>query len=167
MQIKKLAGSHHSPLDRLSRPTMGFINTRSLFVRVITLAATMTLFLALYTYSSYSFKLPSRFFGKGKGRCSPDAWNSGQWTPKPGAEKFAAITQPSDILMYGGLKGCAANREFDWHLAADRKEHWLRFPKALSWVWTPSPECDVRPLNAEGMVRDLVEQGGWLLIGGA
>ncbi|EPQ56891.1 hypothetical protein GLOTRDRAFT_73361 [Gloeophyllum trabeum ATCC 11539] len=71
----------------------------------------------------------------------------------------------NDALVFAGLEGCAADREYAWHLAADRPEMWDRFPAVTSWKWQPAEECHVRPLDGAAMTKDLVEQGGWLLLG--
>ncbi|KZT04371.1 uncharacterized protein LAESUDRAFT_658093 [Laetiporus sulphureus 93-53] len=70
-----------------------------------------------------------------------------------------------DILDFAGFEGCASDREFWWHLAADNEAQWGRFPGAHSWQWTPPDECEVRPFDGEALVKDMVEKGGWLLIG--
>jgi hypothetical protein len=76
------------------------------------------------------------------------------------------MTKPEDALAFSGLGGCASSREYFWHLAADKEEQWDRFPDAQSWEWLPSKECDIGPLDSEMLVKHLVEQGGWLLVGG-
>ncbi|KDQ55677.1 hypothetical protein JAAARDRAFT_133460 [Jaapia argillacea MUCL 33604] len=70
-----------------------------------------------------------------------------------------------DALKFAGWEGCAADREFYWHLGSDTPEQWDRFPNVSSWSWTPEEGCDVRPLHNGQFVRDLVETGGWLLLG--
>jgi len=76
------------------------------------------------------------------------------------------MTEKSDAIRFGGFEGCASDREFYWHLGSDHPEQWDRFPKAQSYVWQPPiDECDIRPYKQEEFVTDLVENGGWLLIG--
>ena len=76
------------------------------------------------------------------------------------------MTKREDALEFAGLEGCASDREFFWHLASDVKEQWSRWPKVASYVWKPADNCDVRPLDGSAMIKDMVEQGGWLLLGG-
>jgi hypothetical protein len=76
------------------------------------------------------------------------------------------MTKMSDALTFSGFQGCASDREFFWHLAADTPEQWDRFPKAHSYDWhPPSDECTLRSYEPDAFVIDLVESGGWLLIG--
>ncbi|EIN11174.1 hypothetical protein PUNSTDRAFT_82721 [Punctularia strigosozonata HHB-11173 SS5] len=71
-----------------------------------------------------------------------------------------------DVLEFAGMEGCAADREYAWHLGADKPDKWDRFPGAMEWEWEPGRGCDdLRPMSKENMVRDMVEEGGWLLIG--
>jgi len=74
-----------------------------------------------------------------------------------------------DALAFSGFEGCASSREYYWHLAADKESQWDRFPRAHSWEWVvnPASRCDgLGPIDPEGIVKHLVEEGGWLLVGG-
>ncbi|KZT65359.1 hypothetical protein DAEQUDRAFT_747087 [Daedalea quercina L-15889] len=73
--------------------------------------------------------------------------------------------QREDALAFGGFEGCASSREFWWHLAADNERLWDRFPAATSWDWTPGDDCEMAPLSGAAIVKDMIESGGWLLIG--
>ncbi|KAF8167116.1 hypothetical protein B0H34DRAFT_680317 [Crassisporium funariophilum] len=72
-----------------------------------------------------------------------------------------------DALRYSGFQGCASSREYYWHLGADRQDRWDRFPAVTGWEWVPGEGCnDFRhDVGAEEMVKELVEQGGWYLVG--
>lgn len=48
----------------------------------------------------------------------------------------------------------------------NRSEKWKRWPRAASWEWEPSWNCDAAPLDPAAMLKDLVENGGILLLGG-
>lgn len=78
------------------------------------------------------------------------------------------MEKQEDALNFSGFEGCASSREYWWHLASDNEGQWGRFPGAQSWEWVPgSDECrGLRRLDPSEMVRDLVEEGGWLLLGG-
>lgn len=77
-----------------------------------------------------------------------------------------ALTRPEQALEFAGFEGCAADREYRWHLGTDQEEQWNRFPNVSSYKWLPSRQCNVRPLNGAAIVKDMVESGGWLLLGG-
>jgi hypothetical protein len=106
--------------------------------------------------------------------CLPTAWASGHWTPRArprvSGVNDTEMTRPEEVFKYNGLQGCAADREFHWHLGADNSEQLSRFPSVTEWEWMPGDGCsfsDVRPIDAEALIRHLVEKGGWLLLGGA
>lgn len=149
---------------------MGFpMNPRSLTARLISLGVILLCMLALYTYSSQSsynfrFRDLSIFSQRRRSACPPNAWDSGQWVYKPHTN-LTSMTKKEDALEFAGLEGCASDREFFWHLASDVKEQWNRWPKVSSYVWKPARNCDVRPLDGSAMIKDMVEQGGWLLLG--
>ena len=80
------------------------------------------------------------------------------------------MEKKDDALFFSGFKGCASSREYYWHLAADKESQWDRFPRAHSWEWVvnPASQCDddLGPIDPEEIVKHLVEDGGWLLVGG-
>lgn len=127
---------------------------------------TYTLFLSTpkIVWESLSNSLGSRV----RGTCSPEAWANGAWVQKNSTTTSnVTMTSEDDALFILGFEGCASSREFNWHLGADRPEQWDRFPGVASYEWAPSSTCtDVQPLDREGLIRDMVENGGWLLIGG-
>jgi len=76
------------------------------------------------------------------------------------------MTLPDDALAFSGFEKCASSREVYWHLASDRQDQWDRFPGAQSWEWIPGKECQgMNPLTPEDLVKTLVEDGGWYLVG--
>ena len=153
---------------------MGFslmnINSRSLTIRLISLGAIFTCMFTLSTYasqSSFKFRFPGNaiFSQRKRSPCAPNAWANGQWQYRPHTN-LTAMTKKEDALEFAGLEGCASDREFFWHLAADVREQWNRWPKVSSYGWKPADDCDIRPLDGSAMIKDMVEQGGWLLLGG-
>ncbi|KAI1785474.1 hypothetical protein LXA43DRAFT_976214 [Ganoderma leucocontextum] len=107
-------------------------------------------------------RLPS---SRQRGTCPPLSWAAGQWVSKPPPTTRTNLTKPQDAYEFLGLQGCASSREHWWHLAADKPELYDRFPAVASWEWSPPSDCAVRDLDPSAIVKDLVEQGGWLLIG--
>ncbi|KAF9064994.1 hypothetical protein BDP27DRAFT_1384656 [Rhodocollybia butyracea] len=92
---------------------------------------------------------------------------TGKWTYSPRTNKTALVNS-EDALIFAGFEGCASSREFYWHLASDKQGQWDRFPVVDSWKWDlENTGCDLRDLEThkEEMVRDLVEKGGWLILG--
>jgi len=76
------------------------------------------------------------------------------------------MTSPEDALAFSGFEKCASSREYYWHLASDKEDQWDRFPGAHSWEWIPGKQCKgMKPFNPEDLVRTLVEDGGWYLVG--
>ncbi|KAJ3487048.1 hypothetical protein NLI96_g3794 [Meripilus lineatus] len=110
--------------------------------------------------------LSSPFSSRVRGQCPPEAYADGKWVHQAPPAPNVTMTSMDDALPIVGFEGCASSREYYWHLASDRPEQWDRFPGVASWRWDPSSECEgLRPLDPEALVQDLVENGGWLLIG--
>ena len=110
-----------------------------------------------------SFPLRS---GRTRGTCPPRSWAAGKWVPKPPPTIRTNFSRPEDAHEFLGLEGCASSREYWWHLGADNEHMYDRFPAVASWAWKPRYDCDVQELDTRAVVMDLVEQGGWFLVGG-
>ncbi|KAG2341071.1 hypothetical protein BDR05DRAFT_1001990 [Suillus weaverae] len=144
------------------------IRTRSLSTRFLLIGVIITFMITLYTFSSYSLHTsewssilsPHRQHSS----CTPEQWSNGRWVYSPTSD-LVNLTRPEQALSLAGFEGCAADREYYWHLGADREEQWGRFPKVSSYRWVPSSQCNVQPLDGAAMVKDMVENGGWFLIG--
>lgn len=142
--------------------------------KLIALGGSLTFLLTLYTMHPSSAPLKQSLYGMFNQAplevvhtstgCTPQQWSAGQWRSIPPRAK-PEVTRPEDVLALDGFEGCAADREYYWHLGAEQ-DQWSRFPDVASYVWTPPGECNARPLEKEEMVRDMVEEGGWLLVGG-
>ncbi|KAG5635259.1 hypothetical protein H0H81_011894 [Sphagnurus paluster] len=152
-------------------------NPRSLSAKILFLGTSFTFLLFLYLYtnpagflSSIKFPSGSGFnFERIPGRCPPRAYANGRWTgPHYRTHNASVMTDKAQALAFAGFTGCASSREFDWHLAADNVEQYPRFPNAQSYTWDvgPSDGCEgFEPLDKARVVRDMVQQGGWLLLG--
>jgi len=118
-----------------------------------------TTLLALYTFNSRSSSLMPE-------SCPPQEYAKGHWSWHP-RTNITTMTSKEQAHAFSGFEGCASSREYDWHLATDTEAVWNRFPKAQSWEWTPGHQCGaMKPLDPAALVRDLVEDGGWYLVGG-
>lgn len=103
--------------------------------------------------------------------CSPRDWADGHWEHRPRPRvpgvNDTAMEHREDVFKYNGLRGCASDREFHWHLRSDNEALFDRFPAVTEYVWVPSPRCTgVEPLSPEGLIKHLVEEGSWLVLGG-
>ena len=104
--------------------------------------------------------------GGGGESCSPQAYAQGHWSYHP-RTTIENMTSPDDALVFSGFEKCASSREYYWHLASDTTAQWDRFPGAQSWEWIPGDECKgMGSLNPEDLIKTLVEDGGWYLVGG-
>ncbi|PCH35913.1 hypothetical protein WOLCODRAFT_107936 [Wolfiporia cocos MD-104 SS10] len=151
---------------------------RSSAARTLQLAALAALALAAYVlYTTPLLSHPLRALAalapqpRVRASCPPRAYANGSWVPRATVPVSTAradlrMHAPEDALAFAGFDGCASSREFWWHLAADKESLWDRFPGVTSWEWMPAEDCDLRPFSAAALVKDLVETGGWLLIGG-
>jgi hypothetical protein len=133
------------------------------------MGTTTIIFMLMFAGHRYSDNLnlqPYFSYNKDTRTCPAEAYSAGSWKP---ANKFPPGTkmkESADAIAFGGFEGCAADREFFWHLGSDRPNQWEnRFPMAYDHVWSPGDGCDIRPLDREALVTDLVEKGGWFLVG--
>ncbi|KAI0784626.1 hypothetical protein C8Q75DRAFT_778137 [Abortiporus biennis] len=146
---------------------------RTLAMRIFLFGSASIAILALYHITlpqqSTNFRgSVSGVFKSGRVRssCTPEAWSNGSWVPGEPKTNFTRIWTGDDAMKFAGFDGCAADREFHWHLGSDNPSQWHRFPGVTSWSWKPSSDCqDLLPLDNQALVQDLVENGGWLLIG--
>ena len=99
--------------------------------------------------------------------CSPEAYSSGRWVWDP-RTSITKMTHKEQAFLFSGIESCASDREVWWNLGADKEEQFFRFPKAQSYKWHPGKACwGLRPLDSEKLLKDLVEKGGWYLVGGS
>ncbi|KAG2123765.1 hypothetical protein DEU56DRAFT_983755 [Suillus clintonianus] len=150
-------------------PSLLAIRHRFLPTKFVLLGVFITFVIALYTFSSpYSFRLsewsPLLSLQRQRSSCTPEQWSSGRWVYTPTSD-LETLTRPEQALALAGFQGCAADREYRWHLGVDFEEQWGRFPNVSSYKWVPSSQCNVQPLNGAAMIKDMVENGGWFLIG--
>ncbi|EIW83551.1 hypothetical protein CONPUDRAFT_122139 [Coniophora puteana RWD-64-598 SS2] len=152
------------------------LQTRSLSARLLAIASGVSFTLLLFYYNHARISSHLRSFSDTLwedspvaatvGTCSPDAYASGYWKWSPKTEvAIDNITTKDDALAFTGFQGCAADREYYWHLGADVEEKWDRFPDVDYYDWVPGDGCDIRPMRPRDMVRDMVEKGGWLILG--
>lgn len=143
------------------------LSPRSFTGRLLALGAAFTTIILVYIYTappSLQISLPK--LTSSKPTCSPESYSNGSWALRP-RTSATSLTVKEDALKFAGFTGCASSREVDWHLAVDKEEQWDRFPDVNSWEWFPGDTCrGLRPLDPAVLVKELVEEGGWLLVGG-
>ncbi|KDQ15587.1 hypothetical protein BOTBODRAFT_282366 [Botryobasidium botryosum FD-172 SS1] len=95
--------------------------------------------------------------------CTPSSYSAGHWAARPVPTEPGAA---SPVLPASGFTGCAANGNWDWHLGSEGGGQMGEYrTQAAGWVWAPGDGCVIDPLDGEKLLAELVEQGGWLLIG--
>jgi hypothetical protein len=136
--------------------------------RLLRFGAVLTALLLLYIYIQPSALANFTIASRTRASCPPDAYAAGRWVPRTLNSTRTQLEKADDVLELAGFQGCAADREYYWHLGADAPDRWDRFPRTMQWEWAPGRGCaGVRALDPAALVTDLVENGGWLLIGGA
>ncbi|PPQ71346.1 hypothetical protein CVT26_011983 [Gymnopilus dilepis] len=153
-------GWHNLPqIKDATRKTLGVVFITALVI-----------FTNFYSISNLKPRLSSRLQGleeqnERTDTCTPQEYASGSWVHHPRTNS-SMMTSPDDALRFSGFEKCASSREYYWHLAADKEEQYDRFPAAQSWKWVPGEGCDgLKPLEAGDLIKQLVEHGGWLLVG--
>ncbi|KAJ7179576.1 hypothetical protein C8R46DRAFT_1325242, partial [Mycena filopes] len=140
---------------------------RSLY-SLLALGLGITLFLITYTtvYSTTSVSKTSFFSSRPRRNCSPKSYANGKWVPSPRTERTRMASREDALGFAGFHQACASSREIYWHLGADSETLWYRFPEVNSWRWEPDEkDCEIHAMQQADLVRELVEGGGWLLIG--
>lgn len=143
------------------------LSPRSFTGRLVALSAAFTTLILVYTYTAPpALQINLTALTTPRSTCSPESYANGSWAFRP-RTNATSLTVKEDVLSFAGFSGCASSREVDWHLAVDKPEQWDRFPDVSSWEWVPGEECQgLRPLDPAALVKDLAEEGGWLLVGG-
>ncbi|EIM81062.1 uncharacterized protein STEHIDRAFT_67256 [Stereum hirsutum FP-91666 SS1] len=141
---------------------------RATIIKLTAIGGLLSFITLLYfsTNPSYRSRLASSFFSERKrASCPPRAWSNGTWQHKPHNVSHP-LTQQEDVFDFSDLEGCTSDREFYWHLGVDHDDQYERFPDVMDYEWVPSDECTgVRKMDAGMFVRDLVQEGGWLVLG--
>lgn len=103
--------------------------------------------------------------------CTPEQYSEGYWSRRPEL-LLRPLIKPDDVYPISGFQGCASSREVGWHLAKSwgedeeqRSRPWRGNASAYDWI--PGRECGgyTKPTQEE-LVIQLVERGGWLILGG-
>lgn len=96
-------------------------------------------------------------------KCSPADWSAGAWRRKENAMR---VTKSEDTYAVSGFSGCASRHEDGFNLAGDQPDYFAWRGNVSAYEWVPPHNCDEVPGDyRESLVVDLVEKGGWLLIG--
>ncbi|KAG8969055.1 hypothetical protein FRC03_004729 [Tulasnella sp. 419] len=134
--------------------------------RIICIFSFVFLLLFIYIWQKPTFRhtpnLDSSFPPFIDGKCSPEAWSAGKWERK---EDPPQVVEPEDVYKASGFLGCASSREIQWHLSNDHPNEMNWRGNVSAYDWVPPSTCGDIPDDREMIVKDLVEQGGWLLIG--
>ena len=131
----------------------------------------LVLIILSFQFSLLPLPSLSQFFPKPEPHpsCPGRAYANGTWVERPSHTNKTYMSDPKDALAFAGFQGCASSREFDWHLGADKEEQWSRFehPGVMDYEWKVDEEqCAIEPLDGERLLRHLIRDGGWLLLGG-
>lgn len=170
--------SHSNPVCPFEKPAdLVFIlmlrlafSQRSFTAKLIIVGGLITFLLSIYTLHPSSATLRDSVSGifsiKQPSECSPELWSSGQWKRRMPPRTYKEnATSLDDVLEMEGFVGCASDREYRWHLGSE-EDQWPRFPEVAAYEWTPPAGCNARQFDREDVIRDMVEKGGWLLLGG-
>lgn len=173
------------------RLTFFVLTTASLFILGFTSATTPIVdyvtrhpFFTQYTHHDDNNELPQAFFDSNgeeeklwsqisdlNGFCTPEQYSAGYWHRRPQSLLRPMLT-PEDVYPISGFQGCASFREVEWHLAKNwydeeeiRVRPWRGNVSAYDWI--PGSGCETysKPTQ-EQLVTQLVERGGWLILGG-
>ncbi|KIJ57122.1 hypothetical protein M422DRAFT_150184 [Sphaerobolus stellatus SS14] len=104
--------------------------------------------------------------------CLPDDFAAGSWSKRPAA---VAVEGNDEALLASGFQGCASWLDHAWHLGLANRQGgeiegfpWVEWRgNVSSYDWIPGQHCQAsyEKINKENLVKQLVEDGGWLLLG--
>ncbi|KAJ8586121.1 hypothetical protein M405DRAFT_772077 [Rhizopogon salebrosus TDB-379] len=145
-------------------PLLLVVRPRSFSTKIILLGVIITFAITLYNFSYPDSFHIFDWSPQQHTSCTPEQWSDGRWVYSPTSD-LQALTSPEQAIAFAGFEGCTSDREIRWHLGTDQEEQWNRFPNVSSYKWVPSGQCDIHQLNGAAMVKDMVENGGWFLLG--
>lgn len=102
------------------------------------------------------------FHSSSLAECSPLDWSAGTWVLKdPLPDRM------DDVLKISDFEACASSFAYNWHLGIENGTIGEYRRKASDYQYVPGRNCRNKPaFDKEALVISLVEQGGWMLIGG-
>lgn len=148
------------------------LTTRRRLALAFVVALTASLFCLSFYYNYYasatlSYAAAAAAAFAPPGMCRPRDYIAGHWSRRRDARE---VWTEQDAVQSSGFLGCASNREYGWHLGTEWDDN-TEFPRrwwrgnvsAYDWV----PGCArYRRADRETWVTRLVEEGGWLILGG-
>lgn len=147
--LSTTASPPHTPID----PSVGNAN-RWLRPSTVASVALFCLLLAslAYTLSRQPLHTPT---------CLPEDWSDGSWELK------SPLPTSLDPLVISGYEGCASTYHVEWHFAIETWPMSEYRRRASNWKWVPGGGCQANTeFVKEQVVKDLVEKGGWMFMGG-
>jgi len=155
-----------------------FLLTFLSFIFLLTFLSSTTVRERVKEYATYpSFLRPQAQKGKTTVanleqlmQCPPDNYSAGRWERRPSAQP---IETEDDALRSSGFEGCAYWGNYHWHLGLLGLEdlepfhikEWRGNVSAYDWI--PGQGCSgYEGTSREELIRGLVEDGGWLILGG-
>lgn len=140
-----------------SRRKRGSLNFRLFLLLVL---PPTTLFFFISTYQPHLLSLE----GLSINHCSDEDYSNGEWYKQSESD---LIEKGEGVYKLGGFQGCASNNFADKMLGIEGNGPVTSRRKLQSsFEWRPSQKCKIGKFNKEIMVRNLVEKGGWLIVGG-
>lgn len=144
---------------------------RTLCVALIVIGTLVSLtFLSSLSFRQYAhYPALGRFLPLTRSFCSPESYAAGHWTPRPNSSSLASR---DGVLAVSGFEGCASSREVGWHLGTSwgDEEEFVKLQwrgNASSYDWVPGEGCSsYTKVDAKVLVQQLVEEGGWFILGG-
>lgn len=94
--------------------------------------------------------------------CTPQLWSQGQWVLKePGLNRTATVFEAS------GFEGCASDFVPDWNFGTGGLQMDQHRWKASQYRWqSQHSQCAGSGDTVLQLLRNLVQKGGWFIVGG-
>lgn len=152
--------SYHQPKATQKSDLRSLLCSR--FLIILLLVPAGFLIIIYFTTSGLNIDLPQfPFLHTSDKLCTAEEWSAGHWKARKPFKGGAA----NEVYRPLGFEGCASGVDVEGHLGLESDG---RNPSQgrRDFEWVPARGCRVKRLEKERLVKQLVEIGGWFLVGG-
>lgn len=153
--------SHHESKSIQRFTLRSFLSSRFLIILLL-VPGVFLIIIYFATSTGLDFDISQfPFLHSSNKLCTAEDWSSGRWKPRKPLKGSAT----NGVFGQLGFEGCASGIDVEGHLGLN-SDGSNPLPGRANFEWVPGKGCRVRKFKKERLVRQLVEIGGWFLVGG-